>query len=154
MSEENESQTFNQLAQLFAREAQTLFRYQWFASTAEFEGCKDAALLLRRLIENQAILVHGHFDLLRTFSDPVSGRPLGGTLHNLTAALAAEEHEAESLYASVASLADAEGLTSVASWLRTLAHAKRASAERLRAVRDEMGAETSESMPADEERAH
>ena len=134
MSEENESQTFAQLIQLFAREAQTLFRYERFAATADFEGNKEAAALFKRLAQNQSVIVHGHLDLLRDFSDPVSGLPLGSTADNLSAALAAEEHEGSTLYGAAASLADAEGMTSVASWLRTLALSKQNSAARIRAV--------------------
>jgi rubrerythrin len=119
---------------LFAREAQTLFRYEWFASTAQFENCKEAAVMFNRLVQNQSVIVHGHLDLLRNLCDPVSRLPIGSTADNLASALAAEEQEGTTLYSSVASLADAEGLVAVASWLRTLANSKRESAARIRAV--------------------
>lgn len=131
------SNTPQNVASLFAREAQTLARYRRFASTARHEGYSSAASLFERLAQNQAIVVEGHLDLLRSYGDPLNGLPLGATRDNLESALAAELEEGRELYPALARAAEAEGFSMLAGWLHTLARTKDYNASRLAGVLNE-----------------
>ncbi|WP_049975870.1 rubrerythrin family protein [Azospirillum sp. B506] len=117
--------TLDNLVDVFARDAQTFVRYRCFASTAKHEGLPGAAALFERLAQAQAVVVEGHFDFLRQLGDPLTNLPVGATQDNLRAALTAEREEAEELCRAVATVAEAEGFPSVASWFHSVAALKR-----------------------------
>jgi rubrerythrin len=127
----NESKTFADLVDLFAREAQTLVRFWRFASTARYEGFHNVATMFERMAQNQLTVVEGHLDFLRNISDPLTGEPLGPTEDNLRAALAAETESATALYPSVALTAATEGFASLASWFQTIAMSKDANVHKI-----------------------
>ena len=127
------SRTLKNLVELFANEAQTLIRYQRFASTARHEGFQTIAEMFERLSQNQTIVVEGHLDFLRNISDPLSGLPLGPTTDNLNAALAAEA-TSQDIYSSATRMAEDEGFVDIASWLRSTAASKRIHQERISAA--------------------
>lgn len=111
--------TFQNLADAFARDAQTLIRYRHFASTARHEGYPAIAALFERLAQNQLVLVQGHFDFLREATDPLSGLAFGSTKDNMRAALVWEREEAERLFASAARVAASEDYPSIAAWFQS-----------------------------------
>lgn len=127
----NDSITLSNMVDLFAREAQTLVRYQAFAKAAKFEGFPEIATVFDRMAQNQYQLVGGHLDFLRTVCDPLTSLPLGSTNENLHAALSAETEETDRVYPDVAHTAMEEGFPSVASWFQTLASTKKNNVERL-----------------------
>jgi rubrerythrin len=131
MDPNDEGRTLGYLSDLIAREAQTVLRYRFCARAARLEGAQGAAALFDRLAQNQSIIADGHLDFLRNVGDPLTGQPLGSTREYLNAMRASESEEASRLYPAGASLAEAEGYTSVASWLRTLAASKRQNLVRL-----------------------
>lgn len=132
----NDSITLSNMVDLFAREAQTLVRYQAFAKIAKLESCPEIATVFDRMAQNQYQLVGGHLDFLRTVCDPLTGLPLGSTNENLHAALLAETEEMDKVYPDVARTAMEEGFPSVASWSQTLASTKKNNVERLQKAID------------------
>lgn len=134
-----ESETPQNLALMFAREAQTLVRYRRFATTARHEGFSAVTTLFERLAQNQVVLVEGHLDFLRDLADPLTNLPLGLSRDNLEAALASELEEASAIYPALARTAEAEGYAALASWFRTLARTKSSNALRVADARDEAG---------------
>ena len=137
IAEARESETAQNLASIFAREAQTLVRYRRFATTARHEGCSAATELFERLAQHQAIVVEGHLDFLRDLADPVTNLPIGFSRDNLEAALASELEESTAIYPGFARTAEAEGYAALASWFRTLAVTKSSNARRLEGAKDE-----------------
>lgn len=125
------SRTHDHLRSAFASEGQSHQLLLYFAIVAEIEGHADVADLLRELAEAHALHAHGHLDLLRCSAEPLTGLPMGGTLRNLECALAAEQRAAREDYASMARTAAAEGFLDIADWLKTVALAGEAHAQRL-----------------------
>jgi len=120
MSRSCNVRTLENLHSLFARDAETLLRYRCFAVMSRSEGADAVAELFDRLAEGQLLLAEGHLDVLRNVGDPLSGLPLRQTREILQAAVAAEKYDVGDLLPAMASVADAEGFASVASWVRSV----------------------------------
>ena len=134
MEEIHTSRTLENLRMLFSRDSETLLRYRCFSVMSRNEGADAVADLFERLAEGQLQLAEGHLDLLRDVGDPFSGLPLRQNREILHAAIVSEKHELGDLLPAVASMADTEGLASVASWVRSVSHLKALNVERLEAL--------------------
>lgn len=131
MAELKGSRTHDNLKAALATEAQAKLRYLFFARTAEIEGYGDIARTLRELADLETQHVDGHLDFLRRVGDPLSGRPIGDTEHNIAALIASETNDSTDLYPNMARTARSEGFVDIADWFHTLARAKEAHLEHL-----------------------
>ncbi len=124
------SKTHENLKEAFAGESQANRRYLWFAQKADVEGYPDVAMLFRSVAEGETGHAHGHLDFLAEVGDPATGEPIGETEANLKSAVAGETYEYTEMYPGFARIARAEGFTSIAEWLETLARAEKSHAGR------------------------
>jgi len=133
------SRTEANLKQAFAAEAQAARRYQYFAQKADVEGYGDVAAVFRSTADGETGHALGHLEYLEACGDPATGLPIGDTVNNLKAAVAAEAREAAELYPAMARTAREEGLDEIAEWFETLARAERAHADRFARALDDLG---------------
>ena len=96
------SKTEDNLKEAFAGESQANRRYLYFAQKADVEGYNDVASVLRSTAEGETGHAHGHLEFLEESGDPATGLPIGGTSHNLAAAVAGETHEYTDMYPGMA----------------------------------------------------
>lgn len=124
------SETWNNLKQAFAGEAQANRRYIYFASKADIEGKPDIAALFRSTAEGETGHAHGHMDFLALVGDPVTDCPIGTCEENLRSAIHGERHEYTDMYPHMARKAREEGFEEIADWFETLAKAELSHARR------------------------
>lgn len=126
------TRTEQNLRSAFASEAQANRRYLYFAQQADIEGQAEAAELFRAAAEAETGHAFGHLEFLEQLGDPLTGKALGTTRHNLEAALAHENDEADQTYPEMARIAREEGLEEIAAWFESLARVEAAHAERMK----------------------
>jgi len=132
------SKTEENLKAAFAREAQANRRYLYFAQQADIEGFNDIAAVFRSTADGETGHALGHLDYLSETGDPLTGREIGDTRANLSAAIAGETHEFSEMYVEMARTARAEGLTEIADWFDTLAKAEKSHAGRFQKALDSL----------------
>ena len=130
------SKTHDNLKAAFAGESQANRRYLYFAQKADVEGQNDVAALFRSTAEGETGHAHGHLEYMEVVGDPASGLPIGGSRHNLAAAVAGETHEYTDMYPGMAKQAREEGFTEIADWFETLGKAERSHANRFQKALD------------------
>lgn len=128
------TQTHDNLKAAFAVDTRVTQLYLYFARIAEIEGYPEVSRAFAELADSQALVSHGHVDFLKRAGDPLTDHPVGETELNLKAAALGAELDAAEKLPDMARTAHAEGFPDIASWFETLAHARRANAERLRAA--------------------
>ena len=97
---------------------------------ADVEGYPEVAGLFKDTADGETGHAHGHLDYLKQVGDPATGMPIGATAANLTASVAGETHEYETMYPGMAKTARDEGFNDVAEWFETLAKAEKSHAGR------------------------
>lgn len=130
------TKTYQNLKEVFAREAQVNRKYLYFAKIADVEGRPDVAGLFKDTADGETGHAHGHLDYLKGAGDPNTGLPIGNTEKNLKAAIATETYEYEVMYPEFARQARAEGFEDLAEWFETLAKHERAHAGRFQKALD------------------
>lgn len=103
------TRTHGNLKDAFAGESQANRRYLYFAKTADVEGHPDVAGLFRDTAEGETGHAHGHLEFLKQVGDPATGKPIGSTKQNLSAAIAGETYEYTEMYPGFRATAEAEG---------------------------------------------
>ena len=126
----NETQTLKNLKEAFSGESQANRRYLYFAKHADVEGHPDVAGLFRDTAEGETGHAHGHLEYIKQWGDPATGKPIGNTRLNLSAAIASETYEYTEMYPGFAKTARAEGFEDIAEWFETLARAEKSHAGR------------------------
>jgi rubrerythrin len=139
MPELRGTQTYENLKQAFAREAQANRRYLYFAQKADVEGYPDISALFRSVAEGETGHAFGHLDFLAEAGDPLTGLPVGATEDNLVSAIEGETYEHTEMYPGFAKTARDEGFEEIAEWLETLARAEGRHATRFRQGLDSLG---------------
>jgi rubrerythrin len=139
MPELRGTQTYENLKQAFAREAQANRRYLYFAQKADVEGYPDISALFRSVAEGETGHAFGHLDFLAEAGDPLTGLPVGATEDNLVSAIEGETYEHTEMYPGFAKTARDEGFEEIAEWLETLARAEGSHATRFRQGLDSLG---------------
>ena len=91
--------TVENLNEAFAGECQAYRKYQEFARRAEQDGLPNIARLFRATAEAERIHAEGHLAALGA---------VGGTVENLTAAIAGETHEFTEMYPPMLTQAETE----------------------------------------------
>jgi len=129
-----DSETAQRLKEAFAREAQAVRRYLYFATKADIEGYGEIGAMFRAIAERRAEHAHGHLERCEALGDPIGGLPLGSTRANLTSALATETADRATFYPELARIAHAEGFHDLAAWFEALGRAQHVYAKRLRKV--------------------
>ncbi len=124
------TKTHQNLKDAFAGESQANRRYLYFAKVADVEGYPEVAGLFKDTADGETGHAHGHLDYLKQVGDPATGMPIGATAANLTASVAGETHEYETMYPGMAKTARDEGFNDVAEWFETLAKAEKSHAGR------------------------
>ena len=124
------TKTEKNLKDAFAGESQANRRYLYFARKADVEGFNDVAAVFRSTAEGETGHAHGHLDFLVETGDPATGKPIGPTRQNLSAAIAGETHEYTDMYPGMARAARQEGFDEIADWFETLAKAEKSHAGR------------------------
>lgn len=130
------SKTYGNLKNSFYEEAALVFRYQFFARIAEFDGQDRIQALFKEIAEGGTSNVHGSLDFLRTSRDPSSEIPIGGTSKNLESVIQTETKQCTELYPQMAATAREEGFTDIASWFETLEKLKRSHLKKLKQVKN------------------
>ena len=135
------SRTLENLKDAFAAESQANRRYLYFAQKADAEGYDDVAAVFRSTAEVETGHAHGHLDFMEGVGDPATGLPIGETILNLKAAIAAEPHEYSDMYPGMARPARAAGpaFEEIADWFETLAKAEKSHASRFQRGLESMG---------------
>ena len=133
------TKTHQNLKDAFAGESQANRRYLYFAKVADVEGYPEVAGLFKDTADGETGHAHGHLDFLKQVGDPATGKPIGDTLKNLTAAEAGETHEYQSMYPGFAKTAREEGFAEIAEWFETLAKAEKSHAGRFSKAAKELG---------------
>jgi rubrerythrin len=133
------SKTETNLKEAFAGESQANRRYLYFAQKADVEGYNDVAAVFRSTAEGETGHAHGHLEYLAEVGDPATGKPIGSTSKNLTAAIAGETHEYTDMYPGMARAARQEGFEEIADWFETLAKAEKSHAGRFQKALDTLG---------------
>jgi len=139
MSKLNGTKTHQNLKDAFAGESQANRRYLYFAKVADVEGYPEVAGLFKDTADGETGHAHGHLDYLKQVGDPATGLPIGNTAKNLTAAVAGETHEYETMYPGMAKTARQEGFDDIAEWFETLAKAEKSHAGRFKKAHDTLG---------------
>ena len=127
------TRTFENLKKAFFEEAGLAFRYQFFATIAQFEGLESYQALFQNFAEGGKMNVEGLLDFLRTARDPSSDIPFGRTMQNAESAMQTETKQFTETYPEMARTAREEGLTDIASWFDTLEKLKHSRAQKLKA---------------------
>src|ERR1700727_585898 len=108
-----DSKTVQNLRDAFAGESQANRRYLYFAQKADVEGYNDTAAVFRSTAEGETGHAHGHLEFLEAVGDPATGKPIGKTTDNLSAAIHGETHEYTDMYPSMAKAAREEGFDEI-----------------------------------------
>jgi rubrerythrin len=124
------TQSFENLKEAFAGEAQANRRYLYFSRQADIEGYPDIGGLFRDTGEAETGHAFGHLDFLKEVGDPVTGVPIGTTEENLRSGIEGETYEYTQMYPGFAKTAREEGFEELAEWFETLAKAERSHAGR------------------------
>ncbi len=124
------TQSFENLKEAFAGEAQANRRYLYFSRQADIEGYPDIGGLFRDTGEAETGHAFGHLDFLKEVGDPVTGVPIGTTEENLRSGIEGETYEYTQMYPGFAKTAREEGFEDLADWFETLAKAERSHAGR------------------------
>lgn len=124
------TQSFENLKEAFAGEAQANRRYLYFARQADIEGYPDIGGLFRDTGEAETGHAFGHMDFLKEVGDPVTGVAIGTTEENLRSGIEGETYEYTQMYPGFAKTAREEGFEELAEWFETLAKAERSHAGR------------------------
>ena len=124
------TQSFENLKEAFAGEAQANRRYLYFSRQADIEGYPDIGGLFRDTGEAETGHAFGHMDFLKEVGDPVTGVPIGTTEENLRSGIEGETYEYTQMYPGFAKTAREEGFEELAEWFETLAKAERSHAGR------------------------
>ena len=124
------TQSFENLKEAFAGEAQANRRYLYFSRQADIEGYPDIGGLFRDTGEAETGHAFGHLDFLKEVGDPVTGVPIGTTEENLRSGIEGETYEYTQMYPGFAETAREEGFEELAEWFETLAKAERSHAGR------------------------
>jgi rubrerythrin len=132
------SKTEKNLKDAFAGESQANRRYLYFAQKADIEGYNDVAAVFRSTAEGETGHAHGHLEFLEETGDPATGKPIGDTKKNLSAAIAGETHEYTDMYPGMAKAARDEGFDEIADWFETLAKAEKSHAGRFQKALDSL----------------
>jgi rubrerythrin len=132
------SKTEKNLKDAFAGESQANRRYLYFAQKADIEGYNDVAAVFRSTAEGETGHAHGHLEFLEETGDPATGKPIGDTKKNLSAAIAGETHEYTDMYPGMAKSARDEGFDEIADWFETLAKAEKSHAGRFQKALDSL----------------
>jgi rubrerythrin len=133
------TKTENNLKDAFAGESQANRRYLYFAQKADVEGFNDVAVVFRSTAEGETGHAHGHLEFLEETGDPATGKPIGATNLNLSAAIAGETHEYTDMYPGMARTAREEGFEEIADWFETLAKAEKSHAGRFSKALKDLG---------------
>ncbi len=136
MAELKGTKTHQNLKDAFAGESQANRRYLYFAKVADVEGYPDVAGLFRDTADGETGHAHGHLDYLKKTGDPATGKPIGTTSKNLTAAVAGETYEYTEMYPGMARTAREEKMDDIAEWFETLAKAEKSHAGRFQKALD------------------
>ena len=132
------SRTLDNLKRAFSLESQSIWRYRYFATIADFEGHADVARFFTEVAESDAVNAHGHLDFIKTVGDPLTDTPIGETGGNLRAAVLADLSHAQDVYPAMAAAARAEGFADIADWFEVLAKAKHRHAALFQKVADSL----------------
>ena len=132
------TKTHSNLKEAFAGESQANRRYTYFAKQADVEGYTEVAGLFKDTADGETGHAHGHLEHLKQVGDPVTGKPIGGTLKNLESAVAGETYEYETMYPGFAKTARDEGFEDISEWFETLAKAEKSHAGRFSKAADEL----------------
>jgi rubrerythrin len=124
MPELSGSVTLDNLKTAFGLESQSIWRYRYYATIADFEGYGAVAQFFNDVAESDAINAHGHLDFIKTVGDPITGTPIGETGGNLNAAMTSDLQHARDLYPAMARQARDEGFADIADWFEVLAKSK------------------------------
>src|SRR6202030_2653492 len=130
------SKTEENLKAAFAGESQANRRYLYFAQKADIEGYNDVSAVFRSTAEGETGHAHGHLEYLEEVGDPATGKPIGGTVDNLRAAVAGETHEYTDMYPGMARTAREEGVDEIVEWFETLAKAEKSHPRRFQKALD------------------
>ena len=87
------TKTGKNLKAAFAKSAEAHLRYLYFAQKADIEGYNDVSAVFRSTAVGETGHAHGHLDFLAEVGDPVTGKAIGATADNLTAAIASETYD-------------------------------------------------------------
>lgn len=128
--------THAHLRDAFDLDARAASLYGYFARIAEIEGYPEVATTLRELAEQKAMFADGHLDFLKKAGDPLTGRAIGETARNLSAATLIEERDAADKLPEMARAAHAEGFPDIASWFESVALARAHHLARLQAAKE------------------
>ncbi len=126
------TRTFENLKKAFFEESGLAFRYQFFATVAQFEGLERYGSLFAELADGGRTNAEGFLDFLRLARDPSSDIPFGSTAKNIQSALQTETLQFTEVYPEMARIAREEGFTDIASWFDTLEKLKRAHVRKLK----------------------
>lgn len=124
------TQSFENLKEAFAGEAQANRRYLYFARQADIEGYPDIGGLFRDTGEAETGHAFGHMDFLKEVGDPVTGVAIRTTEDDLRSGIEGETYEYTQMYPGFAKTAREEGFEELAEWFETLAKAERSHAGR------------------------
>ena len=129
--------TTQNLRSAFAWESQANRRYLYFAQNKDdAEGFSDVAALFRSTAESKTRHAHRYLEYLEEMGDPATGKPIGPTGDNLTAAIAAETNQYTDLFPGMVRAAREEGFDKIADWIETLAKAGKSHAGRFQKALD------------------
>jgi len=126
------TRTFENLKKAYFEEAGLAFRYQFFATVAQFEGLERLSALFQELAEGGRTNAEGLLDFLRLARDPSSDIPFGSTAKNVQSVLQTETQQFTEVYPEMARIAREEGFTDIASWFDTLEKLKRSHARKIK----------------------
>ncbi len=128
------TQTEKNLLTAFAGESQARNRYTFFASKAKKDGYVEMSRAFEEIAGQEKEHAERLFKFLEGGEIEISGSfPAGiiaGTLENLIAAAAGENHEHSDMYPSFAKVAEEEGFTLIADVMRHIAIAEMAHEKR------------------------
>lgn len=130
MTELRSTQTYQNLVDVFSREATWLLRLAYFAQRAAYEGHSELGGLLDEVREGSQVAAEGHLDFLREVSLD-GGPPATEATFQLDAALSHEREDVEVLYPRLVHIARSEGFPDIASWFESLVQTKRVYLQRL-----------------------
>ncbi len=131
------SQTEKNLMCAFAGESQARNRYTYYAAAAKKEGYVQIADIFEETANQEKEHAKRLFKLMEggTIEIPAStfpAGPVGGTVENLLAAAAGEEHEWTDMYPSFAKIAKEEGFVLISSVFTAIAVAEKQHDKRYR----------------------
>mgnify|MGYP001376248699 FL=1 len=132
------TKTHENLKAAFAGESQANRRYLYFARQADIEGYPEAASVFKNTADGETGHAFGHLEFLSEVGDPATGKPIGSTDINLSAAVAGETYEYTEMYPGFAATAREEGHDEIAEWFETLARAEKSHAGKFQQTLDSL----------------